>query len=302
MNRKGILTFILFSVCHTSYLLLAQETDSNTINSYVYESNQIDSLITVNKINSKTILIKFGSDAVSAIKTRNGIIVIDAGISTGLTLKYRKIIENEFNSKNIKYIINTHSHPDHYGGNNVFDKAEVVGHENGIEEIIDQWKDTTKVINRISKIVDEYEIQMANCQEDSNNWIEAFIQKTRYYNALVDAQSKDFIRSPGVTFSDSLRLDMGDVEFEMIFFGKCHSNSDILIYIPELKILFSGDLVFKYGRPSINDKQMADKDKWHRAVKWIEKRIPNIETIISGHGEIYTSEDLKSFNQIILDK
>jgi hypothetical protein len=47
---------------------------------------------------------------------------------------------------------------------------------------------------------------------------------------------------------------------------------------------------------------LDDIDKWIRAVKWIEIRIPNIEAIISGHGKILTVDDIKSFNRIILEK
>ncbi|MBU3928902.1 MAG: MBL fold metallo-hydrolase [Bacteroidetes bacterium] len=272
-----------------------QDTISN-------EDNAIDALISVSNIRNNAILITFGSDAVTAINTNEGIVVIDAGISTKLTSKYRKIIEKEFQSNNFKYLINTHYHPDHYGGNNVFEEAEIVGYISGINEIMKQWKDTTKVINSISKVVKEYELQLQASELGTVEWIESFTQKMRYTNALKDAQNNSKILQPTLTFEDSLHIDIGEIKFEMIYFGKCHSNSDILIFIPELKILFTGDLVFKYGRPSIINSQLEDKDKWIRAVKWIEIRIPNIETIISGHGEILTTEDIKSFNKTILEK
>jgi glyoxylase-like metal-dependent hydrolase (beta-lactamase superfamily II) len=272
-----------------------QDTISN-------EDNAIDALISVSNIRNNAILITFGSDAVTAINTHEGIVVIDAGISTKLTSKYRKIIEKEFQSNNFKYLINTHYHPDHYGGNSVIEEAEIIGYKSGINEIIKQWKDTTKVINSISKIVNEYELQLQESELGTVQWIESFTQKMRYVNALKDAQNNSKILQPTLTFEDSLQIDIGEIKFEMIYFGKCHSNSDILIFIPELKSLFTGDLVFKYGRPSIINSQLEDKDKWIRAVKWIEKRIPNMETIISGHGEILTIEDIKSFNKTILEK
>lgn len=272
-----------------------QDTISN-------EDNAIDALISVSNIRNNAILITFGSDAVTAINSNEGIVVIDAGISTKLSSKYRKIIEKEFQSNNFKYLINTHCHPDHYGGNSVFEEAEIVGYISGINEIMKQWKDTTKVINSISKVVKEYELQLQASELGTVDWIESFTQKMRYTNALKDAQNNSRILQPTLTFEDSLHIDIGEIKFEMIYFGKCHSNSDILIFIPELKILFTGDLVFKYGRPSIINSQLEDKDKWIRAVKWIEKRIPNIETIISGHGEILTVEDIKSFNMTILEK
>jgi glyoxylase-like metal-dependent hydrolase (beta-lactamase superfamily II) len=274
----------------------------NRHNTASNEDSAIDTLISVSNIRNNAILITFGSDAVTAINTHEGIVVIDAGISTKLTSKYRKIIEKEFQSKNFRYLINTHYHPDHYGGNSVFEEAEIIGYKSGINEIMKQWKDTTNVINSISKIVNEYELQLQDSELGTVQWIESFTQKMRYVNALRDAQNNSKIMQPTITFEDSLQIDIGEIKFEMIYFGKCHSNSDILIFIPELKILFTGDLVFKYGRPSIINSQLEDKDKWIRAVKWIEKRIPNIEDIISGHGEILTVEDIKSFNKTILEK
>jgi len=299
LNCMRILIYSLFFVWQTLNFLFAQETDFHVINSRIPVSNQIDSLIKINRINSQTLLIRFGPDAITAINTRNGIVVIDAGISMGLTLKYRKIIEKEFTGLPIKYVINTHAHPDHYGGNSVFAQADVVGHKNGIDEIQLQWRDTTKVVNHISEVVGEYETKLQNGSDNSEDEREAFIQTTRYKYALADAQGKDFIRIPNVTFSDSLELEMGELKFELKFFGKCHSNSDILIYIPELKILFTGDLLFKYGRASINNEQMADKNQWHNALHWLENRIPETETIISGHGEILSVDDLQSFCKVI---
>lgn len=259
----------------------------------------IDSLISVKHINDKTILIYFGFDAVTAIKTQEGIIVIDAGISTGLTLKYRMIIENEFQSNAFRYVINTHFHNDHYRGNSVFEEAEVIGHENGDKEILEQWKDSERILNSLSKIVNEYEMKLQEYRKNTNEWYETFTQKTRYYCALNDAERQISVRQPDITFTDSLKVDMGEIEVEMIYFGACHSKSDILIYIPQLKILFTGDLFFKYGRPGITNE--PDKEKWKRATKWIAWRIQNIETIISGHGETLSIEDLKSFNSKIIE-
>lgn len=262
----------------------------------------IDSLIVVKKINEKAILLLFGSEAITAIKTREGILVIDAGISKGLTLKFRHRIEKEFQSDDFVYVINTHCHPDHYGGNSVFYEAKIIGQENGLKEISEQRANPGKTKESIAKIVDEYELQLTECKINTEEWSDAFTQKIRYYNALIDAEMQVPVKYPDITFSDSLQLDMGDMKVEMLYFGKCHSNSDILIYVPELKILFSGDLFFKYGRPGINDKLLKDKEKWENAVLWLEKRTADINTIISGHGKILTINDLKNFSQCIKEK
>jgi len=83
-------------------------------------SDNVDEYIKVNKLNNKAIMVNMGYNAVIAINAKKGIVVIDAGISNSLTAKYRKIIEKEFNRKDFANLINTHSHWDHTGGNQVF--------------------------------------------------------------------------------------------------------------------------------------------------------------------------------------
>ena len=298
MKFKVLSTGLIF----ISISLLSCSNPQQTALEFNKNDHLIDSLIVIKKINKKAILVLFGSDAVTAIKTQKGIVVIDAGISKHLTSKYRGIIEKEFQCNDFVYVINTHCHPDHYGGNSVFYETKIIGQENGPKEISEQGANNEKTKKSISKIVEEYEWQLKECKINTQKWHDAFTQKTRYDNALTDAEMQIPIKYPDMIFSDSLQIDMGDMKFEMVYFGKCHSNSDILIYIPELKILFSGDLFFKYGRPSINGSQMKDKEKWENAIIWIERRITNIDTIISGHGELLSIDDLINFNRNIKER
>ncbi len=301
MNQATKNTFLLIIFWLISNNLLAQKTNIETKDFYVNNANLIDSLIFVKKINDKTILLSFGADAVAAIKTQKGIVVIDAGISTVLTSKYRKKIEESFQSKRFAYVINTHGHPDHYGGNSVFSEAKIIGQENGLKEISAQLVNPKKK-QRLLKIVEQYDLKLNECVRNTKEWYDAYTQKTRYYYALNDAKLKISIKGPEITFSNSYKIEMGDVSIEMIYFGKCHSESDILIYVPELNMLFTGDLMSKYGRPSINDSLMQDKVKWKRAIAWIKNRISNIEIIINGHGELLGKKDLKYFNNYMFEK
>ena len=262
----------------------------------------IDSLIRVNRVNEKTLMVSFGSDAITAITTKKGVVVIDAGISTYLTQTFRTKIEEAFNSNNFLYVINTHAHHDHTGGNSVFPEAEIIGQVNGLKETEEQGNHPEKTKQRIQKIANDYDAKLQDCPKYSKEWIENFEQKTRYQKSYNDIANAIPVRKATFTFSDSLILDAGNVHFEMYYFGKCHSNSDILIYVPELKLLFTGDLMLPYGKPSINDKTMADKERWEMAVRWIQKRIPGINKVIGGHGQMLSVDDLLLFNDEILKR
>jgi glyoxylase-like metal-dependent hydrolase (beta-lactamase superfamily II) len=265
-------------------------------------SKKIDSLIEIHPITENCMLINFGTDAITAIKTIKGVVVIDAGISSGLTARYGKIIEQKWHNTDFVYVINTHGHHDHYSGNTVFPKAHIVSHVNGLEKMANQSDYFTRKMQGMSKLVTEYDIQLQHQEADTEEWTETFTQKIRCLESYNDAKNKILARLPDITFSNSLKIDCGDISLEMFYFGNCHSSSDILIYVPELKALFIGDLFFSYGRPSIDEKLAKDKTRWAQSVSWTEKRMHNIEHIIGGHGQMLTLDDLESFNQNMLER
>ena len=266
-----------------------------------FESNKIDSLIKLQYVNDRTVIVKFGYDALTAIKTTEGIIVVDAGISTSLTDRYIKLVEKEFNQKKFIYIINTHGHHDHIRGNSVFHDAQIIGHESCRNDAI-EIENTDSTLIKIGRIVNQYDQQLRQLSPDTHEWEDNFTQKIRYSSAYQDINKNLPFKFPDITFPDSLNLKCGDVTFEMIYFGKFHSNSDILIYTPEIRTLFTGDLFSKFGRSGISDSSSIDTTGCMRAINWIDNRIYNIETVIEGHGQILSIDDLKGFTNNILNK
>ena len=297
MISKGPLFSLFF--CVWLYSLSGCSSRQNTFNNI--DSKKVDSLIRVQKINSRTLLLNFGYDAITAVETDQGIVIVDAGISTELTAKYKKLIENVFHKDDFIYVINTHGHHDHIGGNTVFSQAKVVGHDNCSIDVSERWTDPYKSMISLSNIIEDYEQQLQQSTPNTGEWYDIFTQKIRYMSAYSDVKNRVPARLPDITFSDSMTLELGNTIFEMIYFGKSHSNSDIVIYIPELKLIFIGDLFSKYGRPSIN-LSTIDEMRWMQAIVWIQKRINRIEKVIEGHGQILSIDDLKQFNNNILSR
>jgi|WetSurMetagenome_2_1015567.scaffolds.fasta_scaffold29609_4 glyoxylase-like metal-dependent hydrolase (beta-lactamase superfamily II) len=296
MNFKGSLIIFLF--CEFLYSFSGCNSRQSTFNNV--DSQKVDSLIKIQKVNDRTIIVNFGYDAVTAIKSEQGIVLIDAGISTALTAKYRIIIENKFLQDDYKYVINTHGHPDHIGGNSIFSQAKVVGHENCRNEVSERLTNPEKLIMSLWDIVEDYEQKLQQSVPNTSEWDGIFTQKIRYMGAYFDVKNNISVKIPDITFSDSMKLDLGDTTIEMIYFGKFHSNSDIVIYVPEISMIFIGDLFSKYGRPGIGDSPKTDVVKYLRAIRWIDSRMNNIEKVIDGHGQILSRDDLKDFNRNIL--
>lgn len=260
--------------------------------------DNVEAYIKVKKLTNKVISVSLGYDAVTAINTKNGIAVIDAGISNSLTQKHRNIIEKEFKRNDFAYLIDTHSHYDHTGGNQVFTDAVIIGHENCINEMTEYWKDKEKIESGLQEIINNYDNQLKNFDPTWQDSLEIKLQKVRYQHAYNDLLNDRIVTLPQKTFKDTMNLYLGDITLNLIYFGKAHSESDIIIHCPEEKLLMVGDLFSRGGIPSIRNVDKFDIKRRMKVIKWLEARMNEINVVINGHGQIMNRYDLKEFIRI----
>lgn len=266
--------------------------------SFACADNRIDSLnqlITLKRLNPKTILVALGYDAVTAVSAGKGIVLIDSGISSSLAKEYRKIIRKEFGPDNFVYLINTHSHPDHTGGNSAFPESVIIAHINCESEMLEYRKEPEKVKNGLLTTVDQLNKQLKSSGLNKDELDEAKKQLIRYQSALDDFNRHSGIIYPHKTFSDQINLSVGDLSFSLIYFGEAHSKSDIIIHLPELKLLFTGDLFSRYGRPHFDFDKVKKSERWEKVKKWLLDRKSGIEQVITGHGDVLSVDDLIAF-------
>ncbi len=86
---------------------------------------------------------------------------------------------------------------------------------------------------------------------------------------------------PDLTFEEKLNLPMGDTKIELMHIGASHSPDDIQLWLPEQKLLISGDTAFNERMLPIfpHTNTLAWIETWDK----IEALEPEI--IIPGHGE-----------------
>lgn len=103
------------------------------------------------------------------------------------------------------------------------------------------------------------------------NYDKAFLQK----NIKPDLMPNMFVK-------DSLSLYLGSDTVILYNFGQAHTFNDLVVYIKNRKLLFSGDLIFNKKNPVLVKASGADIEKWIKVLNSILKK--NIITIIPGHG------------------
>src|SRR5215469_11591632 len=113
----------------------------------------------------------------------------------------------------IRTIVNTHFHGDHVFGNGL------MGH------------DVTIVAHELTR----YDI------------VATGLGLTRLWPAVTWGCVAPI--APTVTFTDRLTLHQGDLTIELIHVGTAHTTGDVVAWLPDERILFTGDVAFSGGTP-----------------------------------------------------
>ncbi len=204
--------------------------------------------IVVHRLSPRTAVFNLGSHdgavAVVALATQKGIVVADAPWNVDVAKAFRDAIQAEFKRSDFIYLINSHGHGDHTGGNGAYTDVPVVGHELERARMLNEiafmrayfLKNDTKVLETPQFAL--YEKAIPKTIEPA--WFaqneEAMKQAVaRYRGGLVTVP-------PTITFDGRLTLSLGDMTVEMIYCGQAHSPTDTIIYVPEENLAVTGGL------------------------------------------------------------
>jgi glyoxylase-like metal-dependent hydrolase (beta-lactamase superfamily II) len=129
-------------------------------------------------------------------------------------------------------------------------------------------------------------------------------EKTRVHigKDFLSVREKAYL--PNITFSDRLALYPDSVSrdkrIDLFYFGPAHTDGDAIVYFPDEKVAFIGDLIF------IGRDMLIHRHKNGNSFSLIKvlKAVLNLdaETFIHGHGDLATKKDIKNLVQSIEEK
>ena len=197
----------------------------------------------------------------------DGVVAVDSGIDNGIAKEILAQIAQTTGGKPVRYLVLTHAHADHTAGARAFVAA-------GAQVI---------------------------CQENVAAPVLGYL--TQASKDTADPLSGKNRPPMLMTVSERLILFDGRRRADIQWLGAAHTNGDLVVLLPNEKVLFAGDLAPNGRLPDLHLAD-ADAEAWAKmlprlAAAPVEKMVPGHGTIGPKTGIADTLAYLRSLNEII---
>jgi len=183
------------------------------------------------------------------VVTGGGVVVIDAlgspALAEGLIAEIRRVTREP-----IRYVVVTHYHAEHICGLQAFKAAgaTIIAHAAGRAYIS---SDTARA-------------RLEASRRDLFLWVD---------------EKKQVVSADRLIEGDEADLRVGSFDFRLRHVGPARTTEDLAVHVPQLGVLFAGDLSFQVRIPFVGQ---ADRGQWVQSLERMLEFKPRL--VITGHG------------------
>jgi glyoxylase-like metal-dependent hydrolase (beta-lactamase superfamily II) len=164
-----------------------------------------------------------GDPNVGAIVGTDAILAIEARATPYMAQKWIEVLRAEVGDLPFGDLVLTHYHAVRTLGASAFGARRIIAHDN-----------TRALIE----------------ERGAADWAS---EQGRMPRLFAGAETIPGLTHPTDTFADRLPLDLGNRRVELRYLGRGHTSGDIVIWLPDERILFAGDLVEAQAAPYMGD-------------------------------------------------
>jgi glyoxylase-like metal-dependent hydrolase (beta-lactamase superfamily II) len=242
---------------------------------------------------------KFGGKAicnVGIVDNGKETIIFDSFLSPSVAEELPAVVQH-LGLSPIRYVVNSHAHNDHIRGNQVFSREVRIISTSITAEMIAQWEPIGIMEEKkyAPQRFDYYDsLYKAYEGDTSARAYQQILMWRPYYQALAESHKVVKTRLPDVLVDDQRDLDGPDRKVQIISKGPGHTESDLILYLPDDHIVFTGDLVFNECHPYLAHGSIA---AWQHWLEFLDTL--SIKTVVPGHGPIGSKSSIRAMTTYI---
>ncbi len=190
-----------------------------------------------------------------------GSLLVDTLFDLRLTAEMLAAMSAVTDTRPIQTLVNTHANGDHCYGNQLVEGATVIASAASAAEMEQLPPAALAAMMR------------ADFGETTNAYLREAFGPFEF----------DGIAAPTVdrTFSGRLTVETGGRSIELIEVGPAHTAGDVLVHLPDQRVIFTGDILFIDGTPIVWDGPIQNWIDACRAIIDLD-----CQTIVPGHGPL----------------
>src|SRR6266705_241905 len=213
--------------------------------------------IKATKVAGNIYMLEGAGGNIAASVGEDGIVIVDDQFAP-LAEKIQAVLKNiGVTDKPVRFVINTHYHGDHTGGNEPFSNAgsTLIAHANVRKRL-----ETGGTAGNGGSIKVE--------------------QKAASKNAL-----------PIITFEHDVTVHLNGEDIRALHFPSGHTDGDSVIFFPKNNVVHMGDDFVRYGFPFIDVSSGGGVEGMIAATEKVAAELPADVRVIPGHGALSNMED-----------
>ena len=218
----------------------------------------------VSKVAGNVYMLEGAGGNIGASVGEDGIVIVDDQYAP-LAEKIQAALKG-ITDKPLRFIINTHYHFDHTGGNAFFQKqAPIIAHDNVRKRL-----EEGGTAGNLGAVKFEHK-----------------------------PQSKDAL--PIITFDHDVTVHLNGEDIRALHFPSGHTDGDSVIFFPKSNVVHMGDDFVTYGFPFVDLSSGGSVQGMISALEAIMPKLPPDVKVIPGHGPVSNLDDVRRYVSMLKD-
>lgn len=227
-----------------------------------------------------------GSNSVVIVNDED-VLLVDPGITPAAATSFIADVKT-LTTKPIKYVVDTHYHYDHAFGNQVFGRdVTVIGHDATRRHLMGPvMKERTYLTNGSGAIASRFTLLKRQIGEAKDPQERAVLQRQlAIHQQYADEQSRITPAPPNTTLSRDMTLHRGGREIQIRYFGRAHTDGDIVVFLPKERMVATGDLITS----ALSYTGDGFIEEWPATLEQVMTL--DFDTVLPGHGSVFKGKD-----------